>query len=59
MLFCYIMELLGVRGEVYEFKCKMDYIHDTQHFYFTHFICGLWSLFIFHLSEMVTKPKEK
>jgi len=46
-------------GGVYKFKCKMDYIHDTQHFYFTNFICGVWDLFVFHLSEMVTKPKEK
>ncbi len=59
MLFCYIMELLEGEEGVYEFKCKMDYIHDTQHFYFSNFICGLWSLFIFYLSEIVTKPKEK
>jgi len=37
----------------------MDYIHGAQHFYFTNYICGLWNLFIFHLSEMVTKPKGK
>ena len=55
--FCYILELLG--GEVYEFKLKMDDIHDTRYFYFINFICGLWSLFIFHLSEMVTEPKEE
>lgn len=59
MLFCYIMELLEGEEGVYKFKCKMDYIYGTRHFYSIYFICGLWSLFIFHLSEMVTKPKEK
>ncbi len=46
-------------GGVYEFKLKMDDIHDTRYFYFINFICSLWSLFIFHLSEMVTEPKEE
>ncbi len=46
-------------GRVYEFKLKMDYIHDTRHFYFINFICGLWRIFILYLSEMVTEPKEE
>lgn len=58
--FCYILELLGgQKGGVYEFKLKMDDIHDTRYFYFINFICSFWSLFIFHLSEMVTEPKEE
>ena len=57
--FCYILELLEARRGVYEFKLKMDDIHDTRYFYFINFICSLWSLFIFHLSEMVTEPKEE
>ena len=46
-------------GGVYEFKFKMDHIYSTQHFDSIHFICGLWSLFIFHLSKMATEPKEE
>ena len=36
----------------------MDDIHDTRYFYFINFICSLWSLFIFHLSEMVTEQRK-
>ena len=57
---CFLLytEFLGVRRGVYEFKLKMDDIHDTRYFYFINFICSLWSLFIFHLSEMVTEQRK-
>lgn len=57
--FCYILELSQCGRGVYEFKFKMDHIYSTQHFDSIHFICDLWSLFIFHLSKMVTEPKKE
>ena len=51
--------IITVWEGVYEFKFKMDHIYSTQHFDSIHFICGLWSLFIFHLSKMATEPKEE
>ncbi len=59
---CFLLYTGIVRRQeegVYEFELTMDYIHGTRHCYFTNFICDLWSVFIFHLSEVVTKPKEK
>lgn len=59
MLFVIYWNYHSVGEGVYEFKLKMDDIHGARNFYFINFICSLWSLFIFHLSEMVTEPKEE
>lgn len=59
MLFVIYWNYHSVVGGVYEFKFKMDHIYSTQHFDSIHFICDLWSLFIFHLSKMVTERKKE
>ncbi len=58
--FCYILELLGgQKGEYISSNLKWMIYTILGIFYFINFICSLWSLFIFHLSEMVTEPKEE